>query len=277
MLQQIDTQHFEGSEGPLHIDDSQTLVEHGQHCSLQIFCVGQLLDPLPFSFAFALEDRSSGVGLVDAHFNAVDFLVPERFRLFNALDKVVVLENSSVGMHLDHIHVVCFFGIDLAAGDQITDVDAGAGPFACLIVEEDMLGEVVSLIDQEWFTGRAGAVSFLPRLHIIFHNHDRVLLQCLDRSLVNVVGVFVELDGVVVDQVQVGHLRLHVSVIVEVGTYHSWVHASHEHAIIYIVGLLPVHSRMLLSRAHPQLFAVLAAVEFHDRLIVASVECWMLT
>ena len=114
MFQQVHTQHFKRGNWPFHIDDSETLVEHGQHRSLQVFCVRQVHDAFPFGI-FALLHHGCGIGFVKTCFLAVDFFVSERFCLLDELDKVVILENSPVRMHFDRIHVFCLFHVNLAA------------------------------------------------------------------------------------------------------------------------------------------------------------------
>ena len=93
-----------------------------------------------------------------------------------------------------------------------------------------MLGQVVSLIDEEWFARLALAVIFLPRLEIISHHHHRVLLQSLNGSLINVEHVLVLQHCLISYQVEIRNKFLKLTKSGGDDTYHSLMLAcDHDH------------------------------------------------
>ena len=78
--------------------------------------------------------------------------------IFVLFDEVLGLEDGSVRMHLDNIHVFVLLARDLLACDNVTNVnDSAIVLLSCIVIKEDMLGVIVSLVNHEKLGPAIGA------------------------------------------------------------------------------------------------------------------------
>jgi len=164
MLQQEQSQAFKGSSRPLKINDAHALVQDWQHSAHEVVSIRQSLNLLPFGFAFSLtstsEDRLVVLFLVfNACLSSVDFFITLGLSLFNHLDEVVHLHDGPSRVHLDHVHVDELIVWNLLARNHITAVNATVFPEVSVVVEENLLGVVIRLVDHHEFS--------LTRLEIV--------------------------------------------------------------------------------------------------------------
>ena len=70
--------------------------------------------------------------------------------IFVLFDEVLGLEDGSVRVHFDDIHVFVLLARDLLACDNVTNVnDTTIVLLSRIVVKEDMLGVIVSLVNHE--------------------------------------------------------------------------------------------------------------------------------
>ena len=62
---------------------------------------------------------------------------------FNQLYEVVRLENSTVGVHFDNVHVNELFEWQLLAGDNVSNIYDTVIVVVCIVIKEDVLSLVV--------------------------------------------------------------------------------------------------------------------------------------
>ena len=106
----------------------------------------------------------------------MDFIISPTFRLLNHLNKVVHLKYGTGRVTLHNIHVYEFIESNRLSCDQVPDIDAAIVTIVGVIVEEDVVGLVVSLVDHQAFAHRRLKVVRLPPLIILGDDHARRLL-----------------------------------------------------------------------------------------------------
>lgn len=113
----------------------------------------------------------------NARFNALDFSVSLLLTHLDALDKVVSLENSSDGVGLHHVLVPEFALGQRLASDYITHVDGAVTAEFGVIVEEDVLGVVISLVNNQRLATAAVEFGVGPTLVVVLNADGPVLLH----------------------------------------------------------------------------------------------------
>ena len=87
--------------------------------------------------------------VLDARLYALDLDVTLLVRIFVLFDEVFGLEDCSVRVHLDDIHVHIFALRDFLTSDHITYINYTIFTIISVVIEENVLCVVISLINKE--------------------------------------------------------------------------------------------------------------------------------
>jgi len=137
------------------------LVQHWQHSSHQVVRIAHFLDLLPFSILLLTNRVHVAHGtcsslccfreriFLNTGFDSLDLDIALLICIFILFDEILRLEDGSVWMDLDNIHVLVLALGDLLASNDITHIhDAILIALIRIIVKEDVLGIVVRLVDK---------------------------------------------------------------------------------------------------------------------------------
>jgi hypothetical protein len=83
---------------------------------------------------------------VKTSFDHCDVFLAFRFALFDFFDEVVGFGDCAVGVDLDNVHVHVFALLQGLTCDHVPNVYDALATFIRVVVEENVLGDVVSLI-----------------------------------------------------------------------------------------------------------------------------------
>jgi hypothetical protein len=90
-----------------------------------------------------------------------------------------------VGVDLHDVHVHEFLIGECLTCDDISDIDDARLRRISIIIKEDVLGVIISLVDQHHF----GSVVRIPRCfvsrEVFLYCHNRVLFESLENGLVD--------------------------------------------------------------------------------------------
>jgi len=185
VFQQVESKVLQRGIWPFQVDDAHSLVQNWKHGLHQVIGVGQLLQLLPFGLSVNLLLNLLVFLISDASLNSADLLVPLSFALLDQLDEVVVFENGSMGVHFHDIHVHKFLVGNCLTSDKVSDVNDAGLSGVSVIIEENVLGVVISLVDHH----QLSTIVLEPRRlvgRVVFLNgHDGVLLERLEHSSVD--------------------------------------------------------------------------------------------
>jgi len=128
----------------LLINDLHALVQHWQNSLHQVLIIRQLLKGLPFifqSWLFIL------VILCETSLNPFDLLVSTLFGKLNLFNEILWLKNSSVWLNLDNVLSNELVVADELFGHNISYINDAVFILVSLIIKENMLSVIVSLIN----------------------------------------------------------------------------------------------------------------------------------
>lgn len=188
MLQQEQSQAFEGRSRSLKINDTHALVEDGQYSAHEVVGVGESLNLLPFGLTFGLTGTSeNGLVVLFLVFNtclgSVDFFITLGLSLLDHLDEVVHLHDGAGRVHLDNVHVDKLIVRNLLARNNIAAVNATVFSEVSVVIEEDLLGVVVGLVNHHQFASTRLKVGSFPAVVVFLNDHGAGFLQGLENSL----------------------------------------------------------------------------------------------
>ena len=130
-------------------------------------------------FLLLLEDT------LDSGLHFLDFFVAVLLSNLDHFHEVIRFEDCSMRLNLDHISVYEFFVWKHFLCDYIAHVDDTVLFWVGVVVEEDVLGSVVSLVHQKQFCGLSLTVIVVPGFVVVLHCHNAEFLECLKRLLIN--------------------------------------------------------------------------------------------
>ena len=259
ILEHVKTQILKRGRGSLKIDGSHALIEDGEYGAHEIVGIVQFLNLFPFGFTFhdgvlnftSLSFRDL---ILDASLDPLDLLVTPLISILVLLDEVLRLQDRLMGLNLDHIHIHVLARRDLLSSDNVSDINNAIIASGGLIVEEDVLRVVISLIDHKNLGTAMLASIILPARLILRDSHRAGLLKSLQ--------VCLELLKIVSEYLSVTTVINHVDV-----------------AIIFSVRITPMWSvdldelaealssaidvNLLIWITDTHVFLVLATIEFH--------------
>ena len=206
--------------------------------------------------------------IFDAGLDTLDLQISLLIRILVLLDEIFWLKDGSVGVNLDDIHVLVFSARDLLSCDNVTDIDnATIVLLSSIVIKEDVLSVVVSLIDRQELGSAIGSTSSSPAGIIITDGHGAVLLEGLKISL--------ELHQVISENLSVVILINHVDVTVVCAGVAFVLTVDLNSLVETITG--SVHVEALAGLSDPEVLGVLASIELHEGCTVPTVEAGVLS
>ena len=167
------------------------MVKHWKDGLHEVLLVGQCLHLGPLVLNDGL--ISFFIVIDDAGFDALDLFVATTLRLLDLLDEVVSFKDGSVRLSLHDVATDELLVRQQLAGESITNIDDAVvlarkvrpviNLRISIIVEEDVLGVVVSLINQQELGNLAMVVVLLPVLVVLLDGHAGPLLKSLQAVL----------------------------------------------------------------------------------------------
>jgi hypothetical protein len=183
VLEQEQGQALERSCGSFEINDTHTLIKDGQDCAHEVVGVREFLDLLPFGLFLLTSSTEDGLVLLflilNTCFSSVDLFITLSFRLFDHLNEIVHLHDGSGRMHLDNVHVDEFIVRNGLSGDNITAINDTIISEVGIVIKEDLLSVVVSLIDHHQFSSNRLFASVFPAIEVLLDKHRARFLKSL--------------------------------------------------------------------------------------------------
>jgi len=165
----------------LLINDLHALVQHWQNSLHQVLIIRQLLKGLPFilqSWLFIL------VILCETSLNPFDLLVSTLFGKLNLFNEILWLKNSSVWLNLDNVLSNELVVADELFGHNISYINDAVFILVSLIIKENVLSVIVSLINQKKLSNFSVTVICFVALEIILDGHGAELFESFKHSLI---------------------------------------------------------------------------------------------
>ena len=254
------------------------MVEHREDSLHEILLVGKSLHFGPL----VLDDRLVSLLIVidDASLDALDLFVTATLSLLDLLDEVVGLEDGAMGLGLDDVATNELLVGQELAGDSVANVDDAVvlakkvrsviNLRVGIVIEEDVLSVVISLVDEQELGHLAVEVVLLPVLVVLLNSHARTLLHRLHAVL--------ELRDDVVDEASVFKL---LDVVESVLNLLELVSDSLGHACAKL-GILQlmreaIVAALLVNVVDSQVLSSLRAVKLDEWGAVPTREAWMVT
>ena len=113
----------------------------------------------------------------DARLNTLDLNVTLLVSVLVLLDEVFGFKDCSVRVHLDYVHVHIFALRDFLTSDHITYINYTIFAIISVVVEEDVLCIVISLINKEQLSAAVLIVASFPCSKVMLACHRAELLE----------------------------------------------------------------------------------------------------
>ena len=181
MFEQVHGEVLERRSWPLQVNNTHALVKHGENCSHQVIRIVHALDLLPLCLLILDRVHSPGFSshmlVLDARLNALDLNVTLLVSVLVLLDEVFGFKDCSVRVHLDDVHVHIFALRDFLTCDHITYINYTILSVVSVVVEEDVLCVVISLINKEQLSAAVLIVASFPCSEVMLTCHGAELLE----------------------------------------------------------------------------------------------------
>ena len=120
-----------------------------------------------------------------ASFNSLYLLITLNLGLFYHFDEIVWLQNSSMRLNSDDIHVFHLFVFEDFLCYDISGIHDAVFVVVGVVIKEDVLRSIVSLIKEQKLCDLSVSVVCCPVWIVILDRHSRELLERIEESLVD--------------------------------------------------------------------------------------------